>query len=175
MSCVRSHREDHGIARRANAILLLDDGESCAQIAKFLYLDDDTIRSWHKTYRQDGWDTLATDGWKGGQSRMTPAQQAELCAWLDGRFCRSTAEIRAQIAARFGLDYSHSGCIKLLSRLGYEYRKPLALPRITSLDKQAEFIAIDERLMTRLGPEVAVYFADAVHPEYQTKPALTCL
>ena len=42
--CVRRQREDHGIARRANAILLLDDGESCAQIAMFLYLDDDTIR-----------------------------------------------------------------------------------------------------------------------------------
>jgi hypothetical protein len=25
--CVRSQREDHGIARRANAILLLDDGK----------------------------------------------------------------------------------------------------------------------------------------------------
>ena len=43
-SCVCRQREDHGIARRANAILLLDDGESCTQIAKFLYLDDDTIR-----------------------------------------------------------------------------------------------------------------------------------
>ena len=38
-ACVRRQREDHGIARRANAILLLDDGESCARIAKFLYLD----------------------------------------------------------------------------------------------------------------------------------------
>ena len=37
--CVRSQREDHGVARRANAMLLLDDGESCVQIAKFLYLD----------------------------------------------------------------------------------------------------------------------------------------
>ena len=27
-SCTRSHREDHGIARRANAILLLDDGKA---------------------------------------------------------------------------------------------------------------------------------------------------
>jgi hypothetical protein len=51
---VRRQREDHGIARRANAILLLDDGESCALIAKFLYLDDDIIRGWHKTYMQDG-------------------------------------------------------------------------------------------------------------------------
>ena len=71
--CVRSQREDHGIARRANAILLLDDGKSCQAIAEFLYLDDDTIRGWYKTYREGGWDALSTDGWKGGQSRMTPA------------------------------------------------------------------------------------------------------
>ena len=75
---VRSHREDHGIARRTNAILLHDDGESCVQIAKFLYLDDDTIRGWYKTYREGGWDALSTDGWKGGQSRMTSAQETEL-------------------------------------------------------------------------------------------------
>ena len=88
--CVRRQREDHGIARRANAILLLDDGKSCQQISDFLYLDDDTIRGWHKTYLQDGWDALAFDGWKGGQSHMTQAQQVALCAWLEARFCRST-------------------------------------------------------------------------------------
>ena len=49
-ACVRRQREDHGIARRANAILLLDDGKSCQEILVFLYLDDDTIRGWHKTY-----------------------------------------------------------------------------------------------------------------------------
>jgi len=109
--CVRRHREDHGIARRANAILLLDDGESCIQIAKFLYLDDDTIRGWHKAYRHDGWDALALDGWQGGQSRMTVNQEAELRTWLDGRFCRSAGEIRAHIMAKFALCYSHSGCL----------------------------------------------------------------
>jgi hypothetical protein len=57
--CVRSQREYHGIARRANALLLLDDGKACQVIAEFLYLDDDTVRGWHKTYRENGWDALA--------------------------------------------------------------------------------------------------------------------
>lgn len=55
VACVRSQGEDHGIARRANAILLLDDGESCVQIAKFLYLDDDIIRGWYKSYLEGGY------------------------------------------------------------------------------------------------------------------------
>ena len=171
LSCVRGHREDHGIARRANVILLLDDGESCVQIAKFLYLGDDTIRGWYKTYREGGWGSLSTDGWKGGQPRMTPAQEAELCAWRDERFCRSTVEIRAHIAVQYGEDYTHSGCIKVLSRLGYEYRKPKGLPCVASAEAQAEFTVMYEQLLNGLGADEAVYFADAVHPEYQTKPA----
>jgi len=41
---------------------LLDDGKPCQVIAEFLYLDDDTIRGWHKTYRESAWDALAFDG-----------------------------------------------------------------------------------------------------------------
>ena len=36
----------HRLARRANALVLLDDGMSCDAIAKVLFLDDDTIRTW---------------------------------------------------------------------------------------------------------------------------------
>ncbi|MCF8482581.1 MAG: helix-turn-helix domain containing protein [Rhodospirillum sp.] len=57
-ACVRRQREDHGIARRTNAIHLLDDGKSCQEIAAFLYLDDDTVRGWYKAYRRDGWEAL---------------------------------------------------------------------------------------------------------------------
>lgn len=170
-ACVRRQREDHGIARRANALLLLDDGKSCQVIAEFLYLDDDTIRRWYKSYRGSGWDALAVDGWKGGQSRMTTDQEAALCRWLDGRFCRSTVEIRSYMACEFDLRYSHSGCIKLLARLGFEYRKPKALPRAVPAEKQEAFIALYTGLLNDLSEDEAVYFADAVHPEYQTKPA----
>jgi transposase len=105
--CLRCHREEHGIARRANAILLLDKGKPCAEIAEFLYLDDDTIRGWYKAFRREGWDALAHDGWQGGQSRLTPDQKTNLSAWLEGRFCRSAGEIRAFITAEFELGYSH--------------------------------------------------------------------
>ena len=56
LSCVKRQREDHGVARRANALLLLDDGKSCVEIAQVLYLDDDTVRGWHKQYLSEGWD-----------------------------------------------------------------------------------------------------------------------
>ena len=115
LTCVKRQREDHGVARRANALLLLDDGKSCVEIAQVLYLDDDTVRGWHKQYLAGGWNAVAYDGWKGGQSRLSVAQQVALCAWLEERFCRSTVEIRAYVTAQFNLEYSHSGCVKLLA------------------------------------------------------------
>jgi len=115
LSCVKRQREDHGVARRANALLLLDDGKSCVEIAQVLYLDDDTVRGWHKQYLSQGWDAVAYDGWKGGQSRLSVAQEAALCVWLEEHFCRSTVEIRSYITVQFDLRYSHSGCVKLLA------------------------------------------------------------
>ena len=45
---MRCPSESHGVARRENAILLLDDDWSCAKVAAALYPDDDTIRTWFK-------------------------------------------------------------------------------------------------------------------------------
>ena len=39
----------------ANAIPLLDVGDSCVQIAKLLYQDDDTIRDRYKSCRDRVW------------------------------------------------------------------------------------------------------------------------
>ena len=74
--CVKHQREDHGVARRANALSLLDDGESCVEIAQVLCLDDDTVRGWHKQYLSEGWDAVAYDGWKGGQSQLSVAHRS---------------------------------------------------------------------------------------------------
>ena len=54
LSLARDGSAEHRIARRANAILLLDDGLSCERVAKVLYLDDDTVRGWRKLYDERG-------------------------------------------------------------------------------------------------------------------------
>ena len=171
LGCIKRHTEEHGVARRANALLLLDDGLPFAQVAKVLYLHNDTVRGWYKQYQTGGWDLVASNDWQGGQSRMTVAQEAVLIAWLEGRVCRSVAEVRAYILAEFGIHYAHSGCVKLLRRLGFEYRKPRAVPRVADPEDQAAFIAFYTGLIKYLQPDEAVYFADAVHPEHQSKPA----
>jgi Homeodomain-like domain len=44
---------EHRLGRRANALLLLNNGMSCAAVAKVLFIDDDTVRTWHRLYEED--------------------------------------------------------------------------------------------------------------------------
>ena len=63
----------HRLARRANALVLLDKGMSCQSVAEVLLLDDDTIRSWYQLYQEDGIEGLASFGHEGGTCRLTVA------------------------------------------------------------------------------------------------------
>src|SRR3984885_7894401 len=61
----------HRLARRANALVLLDDGMSREAIAKVLPLDDDTICTWYRLHVEDGTEGLASFGYEGGACRLS--------------------------------------------------------------------------------------------------------
>jgi transposase len=168
---VRRPSEKHGVARRANAVLLLDDGWNCEDVARALYLDDDTVRGWHKAFSTDGTQALRAFGWKGSAPKLKRCQEAELVETLSARFFPSTAAVIAHIEERYGISYSKSGAITLLHRLGFEYRKPKGLPAKADAAAQEAFVAYYDKLLNRLEPDEIVYFSDAVHPEYQSRPA----
>src|SRR6516162_1685181 len=161
----------HRLARRANALLLLDDGMSCEAVAKVLYLDDDTIRTWHRLYQEDGIEGLASFGYEGGACRLTAEHQDRLTAWITKTLPRTSREIGAWIARECGIEYEgRSGLIMLLHRLGMEHRKPKAISRQLDPAKQAAFIKRYEALMNQLEADEAVMFADAVHPTHAVRP-----
>src|SRR5665647_105047 len=64
----------HRLARRANALVLLDDGMSCEAIAKVLLLDDDTIRTWYCLYEEDGIEGLTNFGYEGSACQLSGEQ-----------------------------------------------------------------------------------------------------
>jgi transposase len=168
---VRRTSASHGLARRANAILLLDDGLSCEAVAKVLYIDDDTVRGWHERWVGGGVEALASFDFKGAKRTLSPEQEAALVEEMSRRLFRTSSEVHAFIRARFGVEFSRSGLIKYLTRLGFEYRKPKAMPAQADVAAQEAFIAAYEQLLNQLGADEVVYFGDAVHPEYQSRPA----
>ena len=162
----------HRLARRANALVLLDDGMSCEAIAKVLLLDDDTIRTWHRLYEEDGIEGLTNFGYEGSACQLSGEQQENLKAWVAAALPRTTRQVGAWIEKEFGLVYeSRSGLIALLHRLGLEYHKPSVIPRKLDKEKQRAFIESYDNLLNSLADNEAVLFADAAHPTHAARPA----
>ena len=122
------------MTRRANALVLLDEGWNSKQIAHALLLDDDTIRGWRKLFEQRGIEGLTSFDVGGSASYLTAKQEDNLTAWVGATLPRSTRQIGAFIKKEFSHVYeSRSGLIALSHRLGLEYHKPDVIPR--KLDK----------------------------------------
>ena len=161
----------HRLARRANALVLLDDGMSCEAIAKVLLLDDDTIRTWYRLYEEDGIEGLTNFSYEGSACQLSGEQQEKLKAWVATSLPRTTRQVGAWIENEFGVVYEgRSGLIALLHRLGLEYHKPNVIPRKLDEEKQKAFIEGYEKLLNSLGDDEAVLFADAVHPTHAARP-----
>ena len=162
----------HRLARRGNALVLLDAGYNFRKVAEVLLLDDGTIRAWHKMFVEGGLEGLTRFESGGSACQMSDEQQVKLKAWVASALPRSTRQIGAWIEKEFELVYAgRSGLIALLNRLDLEYQKPEVIPRKLDEARQRAFIAAYENLLNSLPENEAVLFADAVHPTHATRPA----
>jgi transposase len=162
---------EHRLARRANALVLLDRGMSCEDVGRVLLIDDDTIRTWHRLFEEDGVDGLVGFNYGGRACQLTLEQQATLKTWVGDTLPRTTRMVGAWIEHEFGVVYeSRSGLIALLHRLGLEHRKPEAVSRKLDPARQQAFIDAYETLLKTLPDDEAVLFADAVHPTHGARP-----
>ena len=167
----RDGKAESRVTRRANALLLLDDGWSCERVAQALYMDDGTIRYWNELYQEKGLKWLARFGYKGRVCEMTAVQQEALKKWVAETLPRTTTAAGEWIERTCGINSTRSAIIKLRKRLCMEYRKPKALPRKLDPAKQAAFIKEYEDLLNRLADDQTVMFAGAVHPTHEARPA----
>ncbi len=171
MEIAKDGLEEHRISRRANAVLLLDKGWSFAEVAEALFIDDLTIRLWFKEFQESGVEGLVLFDLKGGSSALSPLQIEELRVWATEALPTSTTEIGQFVLERFGVDYGRSGLIKLMNRIGFDWKKPESVPGKIDVETQQKFIDAHEDLRNSLGPDEAVVYVDAVHPTHQAKPA----
>jgi transposase len=162
---------EHRLARRANALVLLDRGMSCDEVGRVLLIDDDTIRTWHRRFQEAGVKSLKDFDYKGSASSLTPAQQDALKAWVTEALPRTTHEIGAWIEREFGVVYeSRGGLAALLNRLGLAYRKPKAVSRKLDPVRQRAFIDDYEAVQRTMGDDETALFVDAVHPTHGVRP-----
>lgn len=171
LAIARTRRGDHLAGVRATAILHLDGGRSTAYVAKALFVNADTVRAWRREFRERGLDSIGMAGYSRREGLLSQAQEETLKAAFSERPPRDTVEVRARIAEEFGVEYSRQGACKLMDRLGFAFVKPKHVPKVADEQAQRDFIKLYNRIMNGLRPTESVVFADAVHPEYQSRPA----
>lgn len=158
--------KDRRICDRIKAVLAYDDGHSYAEIARWLLLDDETIKNHINDYVNEH--KLNTNN-GGSKPALTEEQTMLLMGHLDKHVYLYVKDICAYVETTFEVRYSISGMTKWLKGQGFAYKKPHAIPAKANLGQQEEFIKYYNKLKEEAGKSEPIYFADSVHPHHQTQ------
>jgi len=156
---------------RIKAILMLNSGYSQNEIAEVLLLDESTIWRWFNLFKRSGIHALLKDNHKGGSTKLTGDQIADLDSHLSDKIYKDAKEIGAYVFATYGVQYTIKGMTNLLHRMGYSYKKPKHIPGKANLEAQKAFVKEYEQLKLEKSPEDQIYFMDGVHPLHNSQPA----
>jgi len=147
-------------AERIKTILLLDSGQSYTDIAKFLFLDEGTVRNWERRYQEGGIEKLVNDHYVGRSCLLSDDQLEILTNELQSKVYPTTESIVVFVKQDFGIKYTVGGMTSLLHRLGFSYKKPKGVPGKAKAEQQQEFL----NRYNGIKPHGPVYFADSTHP-----------
>ncbi len=168
-----AHRSERNkrYAYRIHAIILLGTGYTLKKVKEVLFIDDETLRGYVNSYRNEGVKGLLTDGRNGRACRLSHEQIDLLCAELDRNIHLTISSIINYTSQEFGLAYSNPGMRDLLHRLDYVYKKPKLVPGSPDLEAQEIFAQQYEEFMLSKSDHIEVVFVDAVHPEHNALAA----
>ena len=73
-----------------------------------------------------------------------------------------------RFADKFNVEYTASGTLDLLDRMGFVYKKPVLTPCKANVEKQEKFVEEYRELKNNLPGKDQIYFVDGVHPQHNT-------
>jgi transposase len=155
--------------RRANILLLLDDGLSFVQIARIFYLEPSTVETLFKAYQAYGIDCLDAAPILGRPFKLDAAQRASLSLHLESSNYATSKEIRAYITAKYGVNYCHSSILSFLKKLGFVHKTTILTTPATDEEIQKAAIEAYQALKNDLPDDEVILFLDAVHPTHMAK------
>jgi len=159
------------VCDKIKAILLLNSGYTYEHIGEILLLDDSTIRRWHTLFEEEGINSLLSDNYIGGASKLTDRQQQKLVGHLENNVYLTAKEICAYVLKKYKVAYTVKGMTSLLHTLGFRYKKPKHVPGKANIEAQLEFINAYDKLKKKKKENDRIYFMDGVHPLHNSQPA----
>jgi transposase len=153
-------------AYRINAVILLGQGRTPADVADALLIDPDTARTYFKRYKKGGVDELLRMNYVGGDALLDAVQLAELDAHLKEHLHLTAESVAGWVKKRCKVSYTRNGMAAVLRRLGYVYKKPKLIPGKADAAAQEAFLKDYENLKKNSAEGDVVMFMDATHPQH---------
>lgn len=154
---------------RLKFVLLMNEGWSYERIAAVLFLDDQTLRNYWKTYQKEGIGSLLSFNYRGRISLLSAEEQQALQKHLmENTYC-TAKQIKNYINRVYSKDYSRKGVIALLHKMGFVYKKAKPIPGNPDITEQEKFINLYKELKASLPLDEEILFIDSVHPTHNVK------
>jgi len=166
LKSMHKSNRDRRVCDRIKAVLMYDNSHTLEEIAKALLLSHECVRLHLKDYHDNN--KLKTNN-GGSKTKLYASQMLELSAHLEVNNYVTVRDINNYIEQKYAVKYTISATTNLLKRLGFVYKKPKLVPGKLDLDKQEHFKLQYHSLKSNLKSDEAIFFMDAVHPQYQAK------
>ena len=157
---------DGRVRDRIKAILFYNQGHSYREIARWLLVDDETIRRYVKDYFTHN-KLKPSNG--GSCSKLNEEQEKALVEHLREHLYLRVKDICAYVKKTYEVVYSTQGMRCWLHAHGFSYKHPKGVPAKADGEKQAAFVATYEKLKENTPKEEPILFIDSVHPTMGTK------
>lgn len=148
---------------RIKVILLLDKGWTYKKISEALFIDDGTIANYRRRYKEGGIEELLDDHYQGGTHKVSNDELIELQLHLTSMTYQNTHDICEYVKKKYRANYTLSGMIALLHRMGFSYKKTKGVPGKANKQDQEDFIKAYKKIKSSNGK---IYFADSTHPQH---------
>lgn len=159
---------DGAVKDRIKAVLLKDDMWSNRDIARALFINEETVADHVRLYKAE---QRLKGAYKGSEPKLSHAQSKELLAHLETNTYLYVKDIAFHVKQTYGIEYTNSGMTSWLKGNDFTYKKPKHTPAKADKEAQEAFIQKYEKLKKHLKEDEVILFGDAVHPQHQSKRA----
>ncbi len=154
---------------KIKTILMLNDGYKSEEISRVLLIDSDTVTNWKKSFiKRKNIESWYHYSYKSYNGKLSKQEEAIFIDYLENNLVHSSKQAIAFIRARFTKEYTESGMVSLLHKLGFVYKQTTLIPSNYDAIAQSEFKQEYENLVKEQKADEVILFMDGVHPQHNT-------
>lgn len=154
---------------RVTCILMLAKGNSPSFVADCLGIDVSTVYRYKNAYLHGGESELLENRHKGYWGLLNSQQLSALHEELTKHVYTDAKSVSSWIRSAFGIEYTVSGTVDILNRIGFSYKKTTEVPCEAQSSAQQTFVTELSDLFSCIPDDAVVYYADGVHPTHNSR------